>query len=105
MDGFKADAGAIGAFGDSMQALKTDASSAKTYAEDHLDIGHADTRIFATIAGAAADAKQALSENYARLAAIQEAAASELDKAALMYQNTDAAEAERLDRTYPGAGG
>lgn len=105
MTGFKADVKVIGAFGEEMQALNTDATSAKTYAEDHLDIGHADTRIFATIAGAASDAKQALSENYARLAAIQEAAGSELDKSALMYQNTDETEAERLDRTYPGAGG
>ena len=101
MGGFKADPEAIGAFADDMQALNTDANSAKTYAEDHLDIGHADTRIFATIAGAASDARQALSDIYSRLATIQAAAASELDKAALMYENTDRAEAERLDGTYP----
>lgn len=105
MSGFKADDKVIGAFGESMRTLGTDATTARTYAEDHLDIGHADTRIFATIANAASDAKQALSDNYARLASIQEAAASELDKAALMYHNTDRAEAERMDRTYPEAGG
>lgn len=101
MGGFKAEPEAIGVFGEDMQALNGDANSAKTYAEDHLDVGHEDTRIFATIAGAASDARQALSDNYSRLAAIQAAAAVELDKAALMYDNTDRAEAERLDGTYP----
>jgi len=105
MTGFKADAQVIGAFGEQTQTLGTDSTTAKTYAEDHLDIGHADTRIFATIASAAADAKQTLSDNYARLATIAQTAAGELDKAALMYQNTDRTEAERLDATYPGAGG
>lgn len=105
MTGFKADAKIIGTFGEDMSALETDANSAKTYGEDHLDIGHADTRIFATIASAASDAKQALSDNYDRLAKIQKAAGSELDKSAVMYQETDEAEAERLDGTYPGTGG
>ncbi|WP_269756663.1 type VII secretion target [Amycolatopsis aidingensis] len=98
---FKAEPGTIRKFGERMDELVADANAATTYAEDHLQITGADTRIFATVAGAASDAKAALSENYQRLAKIQQTAATELDKAAAMYQETDDAKAERLDSTYP----
>ncbi|GAB3497462.1 type VII secretion target [Amycolatopsis cihanbeyliensis] len=99
--GFKAEPGGIRKFSERMDELVVDANSAKTYAEDNLEITGADARIFATVAGAASDAKDTLSENYQRLAKIQQTAATELDKAATMYQETDDAKAERLDNTYP----
>lgn len=98
--GFKVDPGTIGKFGEKMDGLVGDANSAKNYAEDWLDISGSDARMFATVAGAAADAKTVLMDNYQRLAKIQQTAAVELDKAANMYRDTDNAEAERLDGTY-----
>lgn len=77
-----------------------DANSAKYYSEDWLDISGSDARIFATVAGAASEAKTVLMDNYDRLAKIQQTAAVELDKAANMYRETDNSEAERLDGTY-----
>lgn len=102
--GFTAEPTSIRAFSERVDQLVVDANSAKTYAEDHLNIDGSDARIFATIAGAAAEVKAALSENYERLAKIQQTAAVELDKAATMYAETDAASAERLDNTYPTGG-
>lgn len=102
MGGFKAEAGIIQDFSEAIGDLVVDANAARTYAEDHLDIAGSDARIFATVAGAAADARAVLSENYRRLAQIQSAAATELDKAALMYDDTDRAEAARIDATYEG---
>lgn len=98
--GFKADPGSIGKFSENMDGLVGVANSAKNYAEDWLDITGSDSRMFATVAGAAADAKTALMDNYQRLAKVQQTAAVELDKAANMYRDTDNAEAERLDGTY-----
>jgi len=98
--GFTAEPTSIRAFSERVDQLVVDANSARTYAEDHLDIGGGDARIFATIAGAAAEVRAALSENYERLAKIQQTAAVELDKAATMYQETDEANAEHLDNTY-----
>lgn len=87
--GFKVEPGSIRKFSERMDGMVADANSAKTYAEDHLGIDGGDARIFATIAGAASDAKAALSENYERLAKIQQTASGELDRAATMYQETD----------------
>ncbi|SFB00939.1 Excreted virulence factor EspC, type VII ESX diderm [Amycolatopsis marina] len=98
--GFKVEPKSIGTFSEKMDGLVVDANAAKTYAEDWLSIEGSDARIFATIAGAAEEAKSALSENYERLAKIQGTAAVELDKAATMYDNTETAEAERIDGTY-----
>lgn len=104
MGGFKAEPGVISAFGEELDGLVGDASTAKTYVEDHLSISGGDAGIFQTIVGAVSDAKSALTENYDRLVKIQQAAAAEVDKASLMYSDIDQAEAERLDNTYPEAG-
>ncbi|PXY28383.1 hypothetical protein BAY60_13730 [Prauserella muralis] len=69
-----------------------------------MNLSGGDAGIFQTIVGAVTDARNALTENYERLAGIAQAAASEVDKAAMMYGNTDKAEAERMDSTYPEAG-
>lgn len=104
MGGFKAEPGVITAFGEELAGLVTDANAAKAYAEDHLSISGADAGIFQTIVGAVSDARDALTENYERMVKLQQAAASEVDRAAVMYSNTDNAEAERMDNTYPEAG-
>lgn len=104
MGGFRVEPSVVSTFGEKLDGLVTDANAAKTYAEDHLSISGGDAGIFQTIVGAVSDARDALTENYERLAKIQQAAASEVDKAAMMYADTDKAGAERLDNTYPEAG-
>ncbi|PXY33677.1 hypothetical protein BAY59_08975 [Prauserella coralliicola] len=69
-----------------------------------MSIGGADAGIFQTIVGAVTDARNALTDNYVRLAQVQQAAAAEVDRAALMYADTDKAKAEQMDGTYPEAG-
>lgn len=102
--GFEANHKSIGTFSEKMDGLVVDANAAKVYAEDWLSIGGSEARIFATIAGAAEEAKTILSDNYNRLAQIQGAAALELDKAAGMYDDTENAEAARMDATYKAGG-
>ncbi|WP_245992502.1 type VII secretion target [Prauserella muralis] len=104
MGGFIAEPRVISAFGEELDGLVAEANAAKGYAEDHLNLSGGDAGIFQTIVGAVTDARNALTENYERLAGIAQAAASEVDKAAMMYGNTDKAEAERMDSTYPEAG-
>ncbi|MBK1783521.1 type VII secretion target [Prauserella cavernicola] len=104
MGGFKAEPKMITTFGEELDGLVTDANAAKTYTEDHLSISAGDAGIFQTVVGVVEDAKAALTENYERLAKLQQSAASEVDKAAMMYADTERAEAERIDSTYPGAG-
>ncbi|OQO93785.1 hypothetical protein B1813_04455 [Saccharomonospora piscinae] len=98
--GFRAEPGSIREFGEAMDGLVSDANAAKDYVSDHLNVTAGDARMFATVAGAAADVLEALTANYGRLATIQRTSAAEVDKAAVMYQETDDEKAERLDRTY-----
>lgn len=100
MSGFKADANIIRVFGEDLNELVTDASKAKSYAEDHLQVSRGESGIFQTIVGVLDDARETLGNNYERLRELQESAATEVDKAAVMYGETDQNEAERLDRTY-----
>lgn len=98
--GFKADHQSISRFGEQLDTLVGDATKAEGYAEDWLSIGYGEGRMYVTAVNAAQDAKAALAENYKRLAEIQRRAATEVDKAARLYQSTDRDEASRLDRTY-----
>ncbi|WP_232284093.1 type VII secretion target [Saccharomonospora glauca] len=99
-DGFKANPKSIEKFAERIDELKTDAKAAQTYAEDHLNLDGEDSRMYVTAANAAKEASDFLSRNYQRLAEIVEAAASELDKAAAMYHETEQEKAARLDATY-----
>ncbi|OZM70047.1 hypothetical protein CFN78_27335 [Amycolatopsis antarctica] len=104
MSGFEADAKVIGEFGEKLDGLGSDAKEAKTYAEDYLQASRGESGIFQTIVGVLDDARETLGNNYERLRKLQEAAATEVDRAAMMYDDTDKAAAERIDGTYPGAG-
>ena len=97
---FKADPAGIREFGDTIGGLTDDAGAAVRYAQQWLDLGYAEGRMFFTVVQAATGARQALEQLYNRLGTLTTASATELRKAAHFYETTDAAAAERLDRTY-----
>ncbi|OLT43786.1 hypothetical protein BJF85_21145 [Saccharomonospora sp. CUA-673] len=69
-----------------------------------MQAGRGESGIFQTIVGVLDDARGALRNNYERLRKLQDSAATEVDKAAMLYDSEDKAEAERMDNTYPEAG-
>ncbi len=98
--GFKADPKGIADFASGLGERVADAGKAVDYVEDWISFGYAEGRMFATAVEAAEDAKAALTANYRKLAELQRAASSEVDKAAQFYRDTDREQAERLDRSY-----
>lgn len=80
--------------------LGTEAPAATEYVQKYLDIGYAEARLFATVAKACSDARAALESNYGGMERLAAESSAQLYKAASMYQNTDTAEARRLDATY-----
>lgn len=97
---FKADPQGIREFGDTVGGLTDDANAAVRYAQQWLDLGYAEGRMFLTVVQAATDVRQALERLYGRLGTLTAASATELGKAAHYYETTDAAAAERMDRAY-----
>lgn len=97
---FKADPAGIREFGSTVGGLTDDANAAKGYVQQWLGIGYAEGRMFFTVVQAAENARQQLDQLYGRLATITSASATEIGKVAHYYETTDAAAAERLDRTY-----
>lgn len=98
--GFKAEHQSINKFGEQLDTLVSDAKKAGDYVDDWMSFGHGEGRMYVTAVNAAEEAKAVLAENYKRLAEIQRRAATEVDKAAQLYQRTDHEEAARLDRSY-----
>ncbi len=98
--GFKANHKSIQHFSERLNDLTSDSRAAESYSEKWLSFGYSEGRMFATAVEAAEDAKQALVDNYQRLAEVQRSAASEVDKAANSYEQMDRGEAERLDNSY-----
>jgi hypothetical protein len=97
---FKADHTGIREFGTAIGDLTDDAGSAGRYVQQHLGIGYAEGRMFATVVEGISNAREQLQQLYSRLGTLTSASAQEVNKAAHYYQTTDAAAAERLDRTY-----
>ena len=97
---FKADPAGIREFGDTIGGLTDDANGAARYATQWLNLGYAEARMFFSVVQAADGARAALDRLYGRLSTLTTASATELQKAAHFYETTDAAAAERLDRTY-----
>lgn len=97
---FKAEPAGIREFSDLVGGLTDDAQAAKQYAGKWLGIGYAEGRMFFSVVQAATNARESLERLYGRLATLTSASAEELDRAAHFYETTDAAVAERLDRTY-----
>lgn len=97
---FKADPAGIREFSDIIGGLTDDAGAASRYAGQWLGIGYAEGRMFFSVVEAATNARQALEQLYTRLGTLTSASAQELDRAVRFYETTDAAAAERLDRTY-----
>lgn len=87
-------------FADTLGGLADEAPNAANYVREHLDIGYADARLFATIAEACSDAREALIPNYEGLQRVAEKSATETGAAATFYRTTDAGEASRLDSQY-----
>ncbi|WP_317496420.1 type VII secretion target [Haloechinothrix sp. LS1_15] len=87
-------------FGQRLEGLAEDATAAEPYADRHLDIGHADARLFFNIAMACSNLRDALIPNYKVLARVADASATELRETAAMYETTDADAARQLDDTY-----
>lgn len=80
--------------------LASQAQKAATYLAEHLDIGYAQGRMFATVVATASQVRDALTPNYASLQALTTNAATELDKASVYYQATDHNTAAALDDSY-----
>lgn len=79
------------------------AAKVEAYLEEWLDVPGDVGGIIPIVAQAIHDIRDELTPNYARLGSITAAASGELTKSAAMYRTTDTANAEALDRTYPGA--
>ncbi|MFC6018555.1 type VII secretion target [Plantactinospora solaniradicis] len=97
---FKADHTGIREFGTAVGDLTDDADAAARYVQQHLGIGYAEGRMFVTVVEGVSNAREQLQQLYSRLNTLTSASAQEVNKAAKYYQTTDAAAAERLDRTY-----
>lgn len=97
---FKADPAGIREFSTVVSGLTDDAQAANGYVGQWLGIGYAEGRMFFTVVQAATNAREALQQLYTRLGTLSAASAEELDRAVRFYETTDAAAAERLDRTY-----
>jgi antirestriction protein ArdC len=98
--GFKAEPSSIRALGDTIDALSNDSEQAVSYVRQWLDIGHADSRMFFTVAQTASAVQQALEAYYQRLSTLVSEAGGELVRAARHYEQTDLDALERLDATY-----
>jgi hypothetical protein len=90
----------VNRFGTTVGDLADDAGMAVGYATGQLGIGYAEGRMFATVVEKATEVREAMERNYGTLKTLVTTAGQELTKAATYYQNTDHAEAARIDRTY-----
>lgn len=97
---FSADHAAIHGFGEALAGLIDDADRADSYARDALGIGYDQGRMFATVVETATSVREALTANYRHLARLIDASASQVDKAAKNYRDTDRDAAIRMDATY-----
>ncbi|MGH3518592.1 MAG: type VII secretion target [Haloechinothrix sp.] len=97
---FSVDPEHVRTFANKLENLSKEAPEATTYVGQHLDIGYADARLFATIAKACNDAREALEANYQGLERVAKESATETAKSATMYTNMDEDEARRLDDKY-----
>jgi len=97
---FSADHEAIRRFGQTLAGLTDDADRANLYAKDALGIGYDAGRMFFTVVETATTVREALTANYTQLAKLIDASATEVDKTANGYRDTDHAAAARLDATY-----
>lgn len=97
---FHAEHEPIRGFGAALAGLTDDADRANSYAKDALGIGYDKGRMFFTVVETATSVREALTANYQHLAKLIDASATEIDKTATTYRDTDAAAAARLDATY-----
>jgi hypothetical protein len=97
---FTANHGAIRGFAAAIGGLTDDADRAVGYTREHLGIGYADGRMFATVVETATNVREALVANYTALARLADASEQELTRAANQYRDTDEAAAARVDATY-----
>ncbi|WP_211212997.1 type VII secretion target [Actinopolyspora mortivallis] len=97
---FKANPDSIESFGTKLGELANDSNKAASYVEEWLEISGSDSRMYVTAASAAENARTALVDNYEKLKKLQNEAATEIDKAAALYERLDREEASRLDRSY-----
>lgn len=88
--------GYVGALTD----LAPQAQQAQQYLGDHLDIGFAQGRMFASVVATASEVRAELAPNYASLQRLTTDAAAELTKAVAFYRATDTTAATRLDAGY-----
>ncbi|NYH78856.1 antirestriction protein ArdC [Actinopolyspora biskrensis] len=97
---FKAEPDSIKSFGERLSELANESNKAAAYVEEWLKIDGEDSRMYFTAASAAENARNTLTDNYDKLKKIQNEAATEIDKAASLYQRLDQEEARKLDRSY-----
>ena len=91
---------AVRSFAGTIGGLTDDADRAVGYGREHLGIGYAEGRMFATVVETAGNVREALQANYSALAKLMDASEQELIKAATQYRDTDQAAAARVDATY-----
>jgi hypothetical protein len=97
---FAANHDAIRSFAGAIGGLTDDADQAVSYTHEHLGIGYAKGRMFATVVETATSVREALVANYTALAKLADASERELTKAANQYRDTDETAAARADATY-----
>jgi hypothetical protein len=90
----------VRSFAGTLGDLTDDADRAVGYAREHLGIGYAEGRMFATVVETATNVREALTANYTALAKLMDASEQQLTKAANQYRDTDQAAASRVDATY-----
>lgn len=85
--------------------LSEQTGTAKQYLESHLTLsmwekGLIGQGIWAQAISRMGDAKNAMNANLDKLKALSDGSSTELARSAVMYRNTDTANAEKLDNTY-----
>lgn len=91
---------AVRTFAGTVGGLTDDADKAVGYAREHLGIGYAEGRMFATVVETATSVREALEANYTALARLVDTSEQELTRAANQYRDTDQAAAAQVDATY-----
>jgi hypothetical protein len=101
--GFEAQPAAIKAYGDVLETQSTPSTQAYTYAMQNLavDLGAAQG-LLTGYQVPHSQIQSQLENAFSRYALVFSLSEGELDKTADFYEHTDAAQAERLDRTYGG---
>lgn len=100
--GFSVEPATVTNYADVIRDQGQHADKARQYASAHLNIDFAGEGVINVLSGAHQTVARQVEDSMARLSASCAAAQTELRRAISFYQSTDAANAARLDASYPG---